>query len=246
MGATGPAGATGAVGPQGPQGPTGTSGSAGTPGSVWRTGTQPAPANIPTGWTSYLIVNDQILANWDPAFQQYAKYDFPYVFASRSNNLATLGQFHVEYQDSQGNPQEAWYAANTWQQISGPSTALAYGPLGPDDFPAVEGDYYLNSNTGIFYQKHTGTWVQQGSLQGVPGQQGIQGVAGLKGDTGTPGPAGQTGPQGPAGPIGVTGGQGPAGATGPQGLQGPPGPVLTRVEAQGDLSMGEFTQGPTP
>jgi hypothetical protein len=44
----------------------------------------------------------------------------------------------------------------------------------------------------------------------------------------------------------VTGGQGPAGATGPQGFQGPPGPVLTRVEAQGDLSMGEFTQGPTP
>jgi hypothetical protein len=97
--------------------------------------------------------------------------------------------------------------------------------------------------------------------QGSAGPQGPQGLTGADGATGPAGPAGAVGPQGPVGltgaqgpvgPIGLTGADGatgpagnlgPAGATGPQ---GPPGPVLTRVEAQGDLSMGEFTQGPTP
>jgi hypothetical protein len=35
-------------------------------------------------------------------------------------------------------------------------------------------------------------------------------------------------------------------AIGTVGPQGPAGPALTRVDPQGDLSMGEFTQGPTP
>lgn len=93
---------------------------------------------------------------------------------------------------------------------------------------------------------------------GPEGPQGIAGVPGPKGETGTTGPEGPTGttgaqgPQGPAGAPGVAGPQGPAGAkgdtgaTGPQGPQGPAGPPLMRIEPQGDLSMGEFTQGPTP
>lgn len=94
--------------------------------------------------------------------------------------------------------------------------------------------------------------------QGVQGPKGDAGVAGAVGPVGTQGPAGSqgpagaTGPQGPAGSTGLTGAQGPqgfAGDTGPQGLagpQGPPGPAPTRIAPQGDLSMGEFTQGPTP
>ena len=91
-----------------------------------------------------------------------------------------------------------------------------------------------------------------GGPQGLTGANGAAGPAGPAGAVGPQGPVGLTGAQGPAGPIGLTGadgatgsagGIGPAGATGPQ---GPPGPVLNRVEPQGDLSMGEFSQGPTP
>ena len=93
---------------------------------------------------------------------------------------------------------------------------------------------------------------------GPQGPQGLTGVEGAKGETGPPGatgpegPAGVAGPQGPAGVPGLAGPQGPngstgeTGATGAQGPQGPAGPPLTRVAPQGDLSMGEFTQGPTP
>lgn len=100
--------------------------------------------------------------------------------------------------------------------------------------------------------------------EGAPGPEGLPGVAGPAGATGAAGPAGPIGPagadgaMGPQGPPGIaglagtTGPQGPIGdpgPTGPAGSAGPPGPAgpaLTRVEPQGDLSMGEFTQGPTP
>ena len=93
---------------------------------------------------------------------------------------------------------------------------------------------------------------------GPEGPQGITGAQGPKGDTGATGPEGPTGatgpqgPEGPAGAPGLAGPEGPAGAkgntgaTGAEGPQGPAGPPLTRIEPQGDLSMGEFTQGPTP
>ena len=88
--------------------------------------------------------------------------------------------------------------------------------------------------------------------QGLPGVEGVKGETGAPGATGPEGPAGAAGPQGPVGATGLAGPQGPegptgeTGATGAQGPQGPPGPPLTRVAPQGDLSMGEFTQGPTP
>jgi len=93
---------------------------------------------------------------------------------------------------------------------------------------------------------------------GPQGPPGPQGPAGVNGAAGPPGPQGPGGPQGPVGAQGVPGSPGPAGPigdagpvgpAGPQGLQGPAGPagpVITHVEAQGDLSMGEFTQGPAP
>jgi hypothetical protein len=82
--------------------------------------------------------------------------------------------------------------------------------------------------------------------QGPPGPPGPPGPAG---GTGTSGPAGPPGAEGPAGPPGPTGVQGPPGAIGPAGAagpQGPAGPAPTRIEPQGDVSMGEFTQGTPP
>jgi hypothetical protein len=87
------------------------------------------------------------------------------------------------------------------------------------------------------------------------GPQGPPGPAGPPGPTGATGPSGSVGspgPQGSAGPAGATGAQGPPGAigsagpAGPQGQQGPAGLVPTHIEPQGDLSMGDFTQGTPP
>jgi hypothetical protein len=44
----------------------------------------------------------------------------------------------------------------------------------------------------------------------------------------------------------IRGAQGPAGIDGPPGPPGPAAVWPTRVAPQGDLSMGEFTQGPLP
>lgn len=111
-------------------------------------------------------------------------------------------------------------------------------------------DYYLDLTTGDVWQKVTNdagpVWVLQGNLRGLKGDLGPKGA---KGDTGAQGPAGPSGPSGPAGPAGINGEIGPIGPMGPIGLAGPPGPAAvwpTHVAPQGDLAMGEFTQGPIP
>ena len=84
---------------------------------------------------------------------------------------------------------------------------------------------------------------------GATGQVGIQGAAGAPGAIGPIGPAGPSGPAGSAGAAGSAGPIGPIGPMGPVGETGPPGPEAiwpTRLAPQGDLAMGEFTQGPTP
>ena len=111
-------------------------------------------------------------------------------------------------------------------------------------------DYYLDLSTGDVWQKVSNeggpVWAAQGSIRGA------QGVTGATGPTGAQGPAGLVGAQGPAGPQGNIGPQGiggPAGDIGPGGPEGPPGPAAvwpTQIQPQGDLSMGEFTQGQTP
>jgi hypothetical protein len=89
------------------------------------------------------------------------------------------------------------------------------------------------------------TFIRNGDKgeTGATGPKGDPGVAGAPGSQGPAGVNGLNGAQGPQGPTGVAGDLGPVGPAGPQ---GPPGPVLSRVQPQGDLSMGEFTQGPTP
>lgn len=76
--------------------------------------------------------------------------------------------------------------------------------------------------------------------QGPPGPTGPQGPSGVAGSQGPPGL------QGPSGPLGPTGAMGPAGTQGPMGPIGPIGPAPTHIQPQGDLSMGEFTQGTSP
>jgi hypothetical protein len=84
---------------------------------------------------------------------------------------------------------------------------------------------------------------------GPRGPQGATGPAGASGPQGASGPAGLAGPQGSLGPQGPPGGAGPAGEPGPRGLQGligPAGTAPTRIQPQGDLSMGEFIHGTPP
>ena len=72
------------------------------------------------------------------------------------------------------------------------------------------------------------------------------GPQGPAGPTGPQGPAGATGPQGPKGATGPQGVAGATGSTGPAGPQGPAGVWPVQIQPQGDLSMGEFREGPTP
>jgi hypothetical protein len=84
---------------------------------------------------------------------------------------------------------------------------------------------------------------------GPTGPKGDAGLVGITGPQGAPGAPGIPGPIGPAGPPGSAGVVGPAGEAGPQGPPGATGPAAVwpaRISPQGDLSMGEFTQGPPP
>jgi Collagen triple helix repeat (20 copies) len=140
------------------------------------------------------------------------------------------------------------------QGIAGTDGAKWYSWSGsPVQALGVLGDYYLDVVTGDVWQKVPNEggpeWAVQGNIRGADGAVGAKGENGDTGPIGPQGPAGPaglTGPLGPVGPQGPVGPGGDPGGAGPAGPQGPPGPVLTRVDAQGDLSMGEFTQGPTP
>src|SRR6185437_10250129 len=83
-------------------------------------------------------------------------------------------------------------------------------------------DFYLDTSSGNYYKKISGTWTAQGSLRGPPGSPGTQGPRGFNGTNGI---NGATGPIGPQGPRGFNGTNGINGAQGPQGDIGPPGPI---------------------
>jgi hypothetical protein len=88
----------------------------------------------------------------------------------------------------------------------------------------------------------TGPAGPQGPL-GAAGIAGASGQPGATGSTGPIGPAGSSGPPGPSGPAGLNGGIGPIGPIGPA---GPAAVWPIRIAPQGDLAMGEFTQGSPP
>ena len=118
-----------------------------------------------------------------------------------------------------------------------------------NDAVSLSGSAYIalqvNTNT---QPPAAGIWSLL-SQKGDAGPVGTQGAPGLQGPAGATGLAGAQGAIGPQGAPGLTGDPGPAGVAGPQGLQGPTGPAgvtPTHIQPQGDLSMGEFTQGTTP
>jgi len=75
-------------------------------------------------------------------------------------------------------------------------------------------DYYVDTDTGDYYQKTSGTYAVIGNIRGpagangadgATGPQGAQGIQGIQGTTGVAGATGATGATGPAGADGVTG-----------------------------------------
>lgn len=147
-----------------------------------------------------------------------------------------------------GGPGAVWFA-----QAGAPT-----GSLGND------GDMYLNTTNGQYFQKENGSWSFKGTLSGPQGAQGPQGPIGPTGAEGASayevaldngfvgtevqwlaslvGPAGAQGPAGAAGPQGIQGPVGPAGPQGEQGEQGEPGPAGPAGPAGADGAPG--AQGP--
>ena len=84
----------------------------------------------------------------------------------------------------------------------------------PDGAVGAIGDFYLNTDTGEYFEKtDVGVWTSAGNLTGPQGVQGDPGSQGPQGDPGPQGPIGATGPQGPQGPPGAQGPPGPTGQT---------------------------------
>ena len=134
------------------------------------------------------------------------------------------------------------------QGVAGPSGTKWFSWTGvPDQNLGGLLDYYLDLATGDVWQKVNNeggpVWSMQGNLRGVKGDPGIEGP---KGDAGANGAQGPPGVAGPVGPAGVNGDIGPMGPIGPAGPPGPAAVWPTRISPQGDLAMGDFTQGPQP
>jgi Collagen triple helix repeat (20 copies) len=135
--------------------------------------------------------------------------------------------------------------------VAGPSGTRWFSATGPpqQNVGAVS-DYYVDLTTGDVWQKISSqagpVWAVQGNLHGAKGDPGSEGPKGEPGANGAQGPPGVAGPPGPAGIAGNIGPMGPMGPIGPAGPPGPAGAWPTRLLPQGDLAMGEFTQGPPP
>jgi hypothetical protein len=223
IGPAGAPGATGATGPQGPEGvagpigPAGAPGAAGPRGAAVLSGSELPPSDELTGQDGDFYINT-ILGN---------------IYGPKSN-----GTWGYPIGSIFGRSGSQWY----------------WGDGVPNPELGVYGDLYLDRVTGDVYNRwgEDGAWYQVANIRGLRGTDGAAGpkgdpgVAGPSGPQGSAGPNGLTGPAGPSGPEGPTGPAGDLGPVGPIGPQGPAGPPLIRLAPQGDLSMGEFTQGPTP
>ena len=120
----------------------------------------------------------------------------------------------------------------------------------------IEGDLYLDKDTGKVYLWSNSSWVENGNIKGKDGATGATGTGWTSGrsepsfnvgranefylntsngdiyrsnDSGTYVRVGNiTGPTGPKGNTGAAGGVGPQGPQGPQGPRGPQGPMGDR------------------
>lgn len=96
--------------------------------------------------------------------------------------------------------------------VKNPSVGDAYGVGLSDPY-----DIYI-------YDGVTGTWVNNGPLQGAKGDKGDKGDTGEQGPQGEQGIQGIQGEQGPKGDTGDKGDKGDTGETGPKGDKGDTGP----------------------
>lgn len=119
----------------------------------------------------------------------------------------TAGDYDIIWTADPGN-----LGGSTWRVGIGP----------PPNTLGVNGDFYINTVNGDFYEKISGGYVLQGQFSGPTGPAGPPGVTG---PAGTPGLRGNPGPPGDSGDPGDDGGIGPPGPQGAQGTQGNPGPT---------------------
>lgn len=96
--------------------------------------------------------------------------------------------------------------AGSWAIVYTPSSpdsqadgTVLYGLGIPNNSTGKDNDTYINTGTGIFYKKNTGTWEQTFSMQngpaGAQGDKGDQGNSGINGKTilnGTSDPSNQS------------------------------------------------------
>ena len=260
-GPTGPAGATGPTGPTGPQGAASTEpGPTGPTGPTGATGPQGAASTVP-GPTG--PKGDSITGPTGPAGA--TGETGPTGPAGQRGPTGPTGPTGPEGQQGPTGPEGQQGPTGPTgptgpegqQGPTGPTGAT--GPQGAgfvvkgyyDDLSALqsahatgnEGDAYGVGTAAPYdiyvWDPNSGSWINNGPLQGAQGPTGPAGSAGDDGATGPTGPTGATGPQGdsvtgptgpegqqgPTGPEGQQGPTGPTGPTGPEGQQGPTGPT---------------------
>ncbi len=199
----GPKGDTGTAGPQGPKGdtgPQGTQGEQGAPGQNGTNGVTFTPSVAQDGtlsWSNNGSLDNPASVNikgpkGDTGSQgpkgDAGQQGVPGPKGDTGSGFAVLGYYAS--------------AAALSSAVSSPSPGDAYGVGSSQPY-----DIYI-------WDGISGSWINNGPLQGAKGETGPQGP---KGDTGEQGPAG------PKGDTGATGPQGPKGDTGPQGEQGAAG-----------------------
>jgi Collagen triple helix repeat (20 copies) len=186
-GPTGPAGATGATGPQGPQGaqglqgqpgPQGPKGDTGNTGSQGIQGVQGVKGDPGEKWFSGAAnpttVSGAIAGDWYLNTTSGDVFELVVSTWTLRTNIkgptgATGSTGSTGSQGPQGTPGEKWFtAAGAPGAVSG----------------AINGDWYLNSTNGDYYELVSGTWTLRGNLRGPQGIQGIQGIQGPAGADG--------------------------------------------------------------
>jgi len=256
-GMPGPAGVAGPAGVPGPQGMAGPTGSPGPGGPVGPKGDQGSPGLLgPQGQRGELAGADY---HWitDTTDSRPESGNFKInvptgegiIYLSDSDVYGDFQGFFVNNVMASSNPVKGYFVAvrpdnPRWMKmfaISGSESGDGYYKLAVTRMLESGGSWPDNTPVKV-------TFIRSGD-KGDAGGEGLKGEPGAIGPPGPIGPAGLMGPQGFSGLPGVPGPAGPAGSDGvpgPKGVQGPPGEWPTRLAPQGDLSMGEFTQGPTP
>ena len=115
-----------------------------------------------------------------------------------------------------------------------------YGTTDPTQSIGLSGDFYVNTQTNVWFGPKVETWSMGVSIVGPVGATGPAGPAGLMGATGTSGALGAVGGVGATGPVGPTGPSGPAGSAGASAIAitqlsicGASGTSLCQIGSQG-------------